>query len=206
MTKFFILRHGETEWNHDHNRYCGRTDISLTDTGIKQALAAADALSGISFDQIYASPLKRARETATVIKNARSLSPEIKTDERLIEIDFGKWEGLIRSEIKSQFADGWAKWFNDPTDISAGETGESARAVSKRAEAFYLEASELHPEATILVVAHNTVNRLFITGSLGLPFSQYRKLVQSNTGISILEVNEAKEILWHQLNSHMHLL
>ncbi|MCC3355932.1 histidine phosphatase family protein [Bacillus sp. REN16] len=206
MTKFFILRHGETEWNHNNNRYCGRTDISLSDIGVKQAQAAAKSLNGVLFDCIITSPLKRAKDTASIIKNELSFKNEITTDKRLVEIDFGKWEGLTKQKIENQYAESWTQWLKDPTLVNAGEIGETASSVYDRAISFYQDLSLKQPNSTILVVAHNTFNRFFITGTLGIPFNQYRKFIQSNTGISILEWNKKDEIQWHQLNAMMHLL
>ena len=59
MLTVFLLRHGETAWNADNNRYCGRTDIPLTAKGIKQAEAVAIQLKGIQLDGVYSSPLQR---------------------------------------------------------------------------------------------------------------------------------------------------
>lgn len=206
MTKFFILRHGETEWNHEHNRYCGRSDIPLSPTGIEQALLVSEALRDVAFDLIITSPLQRAKNTATLIKDHLNLQKETITDGRLLEIDFGKWEGLTRKEIEKNYSDGWTKWLRDPTNINAGEIGETANEVYNRTLSFYKETINKYPNATILIVAHNTVNRLFITGTLGLPFNNYRQFIQSNTGISILDWNSKNEIRWQQLNSMMHLL
>mgnify|MGYP001770563126 CR=1 FL=1 len=205
MTKFYILRHGETEWNYNHNRYCGRTDIPLSCTGIKQANAVSQILKGIKFAKIYSSPLIRAKETARLIKENLSLTTSIETDERLIEIDFGRWEGKTKSQIQNEFPELWLKWANDPSNTKAGEIGETANEVYNRVYNFYHEKAQRYPDENILVVAHNTLNRIFIAGTLGLPFSKYRKLVQSNTGISILEIKEDNEFIWHQMNSFLHI-
>jgi uncharacterized phosphatase len=204
MTKFYILRHGETEWNHN-NRYCGRTDIPLSCTGIKQVNAVSQILKGINFAKIYSSPLIRAKETARLIKGNLSLTTSIEIDERLIEIDFGRWEGKTKSQIQNEFPELWLKWTNTPSNTKAGETGETANEAYNRVYNFYHEKAQQYPNENILVVAHNTLNRIFIAGTLGLPFSKYRKLVQSNTGISILEINKDNEFIWYQVNSFLHI-
>ncbi|MCH5599789.1 histidine phosphatase family protein [Niabella ginsengisoli] len=87
ILKVYLLRHGQTAWNADNNRYCGRTDIPLTSLGVQQAEAVKAQLDGISIDAAYASPLIRARTTAEI-----ACGKKVITDERLIEADFGLWE------------------------------------------------------------------------------------------------------------------
>ena len=89
MLNVYLLRHGETAYNADGNRYCGRTDICLTSKGLKQAEAAFNQLKGISPDAVYSSPLERARHTASIAAGGKP----VETDHRLIEVDFGSWEG-----------------------------------------------------------------------------------------------------------------
>ena len=56
MLNIYLLRHGETQWNADGNRYCGRTDIPLTKKGIAQAGLVHDQLKHIDLDAVYCSP------------------------------------------------------------------------------------------------------------------------------------------------------
>ena len=53
MLKIFLLRHGETAWNADHNRYCGRTDIPLTEKGISQAKEVRQQMKGIGLIKVF---------------------------------------------------------------------------------------------------------------------------------------------------------
>lgn len=202
MTMFYILRHGETEWNADHDRYCGITDIALSEKGQEQAKRAADTLGSVRFDAIYCSPMLRARQTVQPIARVQNLS--IHTDDRLREIDFGKWEGLTRTEISSQFPEDWAQWNEDPTRLRAGQTGERADEVASRAMAAYKDMHQKHPEGTILVVAHNALNRLFMAASLEMPLRHYRSLYQHNTGISVLEMTDTA-LRWYHMNIANHV-
>lgn len=202
MTKFYLLRHGENEWNADLDRYSGESDIPLSALGKKQAEKAAAALSKVKIDVIYASPLSRAVETARPIAERHSL--EIHTDQRIKEINFGKWEGKTKEEAKKQFPENWRQWNADPTHTRAGETGETAYEVFRRADEFFREKMEQHVDRNVLVVAHNTLNRLYMIGTLSAPFQKYRTLVQNNTGISILELTPG-QAQWLQINSISHL-
>ncbi|HVU54847.1 MAG TPA: histidine phosphatase family protein, partial [Puia sp.] len=92
MLTVYFLRHGETPFNVDGNRYCGRTDAPLTERGQGQARLVSEQLRGVKLDGVYSSPLQRAFLTARMAGGGR----EVVKDERLIEVDFGKWEGLRR--------------------------------------------------------------------------------------------------------------
>ena len=97
----YVVRHGETEWNAI-NKVLGRTDIPLNDEGIKQAHEIARSLKDIKIDIFLCSPLCRARQTADAISNEIGVRYEI--DDRLIEHDFGKFEGVDRSDREYQAA------------------------------------------------------------------------------------------------------
>src|SRR5690606_30019312 len=95
MLNVYLLRHGETSMNADGNRYCGRTDVALTEKGIGQAHLVRNQLSETKLDAVYSSPLVRASRTAEIACGG----VEVINDERLIEVDFGSWEGRTRTEF-----------------------------------------------------------------------------------------------------------
>ena len=94
----YIMRHGKTDWNEQH-KLQGRTDIPLNDDGIKMAEAAALKYKDVHFDICYCSPLKRAKKTAEILLAGRDIP--IISDDRLVEMSFGKDEG-----VKSSFSTG----------------------------------------------------------------------------------------------------
>lgn len=202
MTRFYLLRHGETTWNRDGDRYCGRSDISLTEQGIRQAEQVGYYLSDHKLDAVYASPLRRARQTAEAVAVPHGL--KVFTDERLVEMDFGSWEGLTKPQIHEQGGDYWYNWTQNPVDIQAGHTGETAGEVYNRVRECLKELSKRHPNKSVAVVAHNTVNRIWTVGSLGAPFASYRHLRFHNTGISVFEW-ESDAVFWRQMNCTDHL-
>ncbi len=97
----YVVRHGETEWNA-MNKVLGRTDMPLNDTGIQQAHEIACALKDLNIEVFLCSPLIRARQTADVISNETGI--DYKVDERLIEQDFGSFEGVYRYDEAYQNA------------------------------------------------------------------------------------------------------
>ncbi len=93
---FFVLRHGQTDWNLEA-RLQGSTDIGLNDTGRRQAHRAGEVLTGQGIDRIIVSPLSRAMETATIVGATLGLEPV--TDPRLTERNFGQFEGMTIDEV-----------------------------------------------------------------------------------------------------------
>ena len=201
-TRIYLIRHGESEWNAAGDLYCGRTDIGLSKEGVTQAKNAGDFLSSVAFDRAYASPLIRARDTAELILGERNLP--IQLDERIYEGDFGEWEGRSKAAFIKEDPDSWESWMANPWETRAGRTGETAREMYERASAFFKEVSDKHPGETVLVVAHNNTIRFFLAGILGMPFSNYRRIFQDNTGINVLDV-DGDDILIRSLNINAHL-
>lgn len=97
----YVVRHGETEWNAV-NKVLGRTDIPLNDKGIKQAEEMARSLKDTKIDVFLCSPLLRTRQTADAISDVLGIG--YKTDDRLIEQDFGRFEGVDRTDAEYQAA------------------------------------------------------------------------------------------------------
>jgi 2,3-bisphosphoglycerate-dependent phosphoglycerate mutase len=164
MGVLVILRHGETAWNKQ-KLFTGRADIPLTPEGERQALRAGVLLSVMQFDAIYASPLKRAFNTATLI-----LSQKIKND--IYKKPDGSWNIIIAPELIERDAGDFTgrSHKKDPEIINypkgfdmAPPNGESAADVVKRITDFF--EAELKPRLdkneTVLIVAHAGVVRAF---------------------------------------------
>ena len=198
MVTICLLRHGETQYNADGNKYCGRTDIGLTEKGISQACRMNELLKDYHFDAIFSSPLHRAKTTAEI---ASGRNGEVYTDERLIEVDFGQWEGRRPEEFQHDDPESWQQWLNDPATTKAGRTGETAQEVIDRLTSFYDEIVEKYAGKTILVVGHNGVNRFFMASQLGMPLKNYRKIVQENSALTLLTLSKQHGINLLKLNA-----
>lgn len=188
MTRIYLMRHGETQWNRDHNRYCGLSDIALSPHGVEQADLASTFMKSVPIDLVYASNLERAVHTAMPFAEQRQLT--VIQDRRLTEIDFGLWDGLKAREIVEQYPDIWKNWCNDPVVVRAGDTGETAASVYKRMFEFMTDQYAKQPDKRILVVSHSTAIRILVAGILGMALGGYRKLNIYNTSVSVLEVHE----------------
>lgn len=197
MLNIYLLRHGETTFNADGNKYCGRTDAELTEKGLRQARQAAELLNGIEFDAIYSSPLKRSYETARIASGNR----EVMKEERLIEMDFGEWEGKTRPEFTAEDPEFWGRWSKDPESTKAGRCGETAGELLARVESFFSELRQKYPSGNVLVVAHNGVNRFFLASQLGMELKNYRKIVQENSAITLVRFDNEEGFSLRKLNS-----
>lgn len=198
MLNVYLLRHGETAWNADGNRYCGRTDIDLTPKGLSQAESVSRQLRGLELDAVYSSPLLRARMTAEIAGGG----DDVTIDERLIELDFGNWEGKTKEEFIAEDPDLWTGWCRDPSVVKAGSTGETAADVVKRVNDFYEYVRKKHPSGNILVVGHNGINRFYLASKLGMELKNYRRIVQENSAITLFSLDETGELSLKLLNAH----
>ncbi|MEA5582638.1 histidine phosphatase family protein [Nodularia harveyana UHCC-0300] len=197
MTRVIIVRHGESSYNTER-RIQGRTDVSrLTEKGCADASKVGKALSSISFSAIYHSPLQRAKQTAEIIyselktDSQKSVTPQ--SSDQLMEIDLPLWAEMLSAEVKVKFSEDYHIWKERPHELrmlvkDAQGTREHFPVLSiyEQAQSFWQEILSRHQGETILIVAHNGINRALISTALGIPPSRYHSLQQSNCCISVL--------------------
>lgn len=196
MLNIYLIRHGETAWNADNNRYCGRTDIPLTEKGIKQAETLRQQLQHIHWDGIFSSPLQRAFTTAQIVTGAT-----VTKDNRLIEADFGLWEKKTKEEFIAENPQIWNAWMADPSINRAGGTGETASEIVQRVDDFFLSLQQQYTTGNFLVAAHNGVNRFYLAHKLGMPLRNYRMLLQENSAASMFTLDINEGFVLRHLNS-----
>lgn len=126
--KLYLIRHGQTDWNIQ-GKIQGSHDIPLNETGRKQAESVAKGMESRPVARIFSSTLKRAAETAEEI--ARIQEVEITYMKELIEVEFGKWEGLTWDEIQREYPAEFERWSLNPVDV-APPGGETQTQVMKR--------------------------------------------------------------------------
>ncbi len=152
MLQLFFIRHGETEWNVEH-RLQGRLNSNLTENGIRDAKLLGKRLMEIDFDAVYASPSLRTIETAKLVIGERTLP--FKTDERLMEIDLGDWEGRTIDEIKAMDPKRYHLYQNAPSQYA--NNGETFEDVKSRLEAVLRDLERTHDSCNLLIVTHGVV-------------------------------------------------
>ena len=128
----------------------------------------------------------------------------VATDERLTEINHGSWEGVLAGDIAKRYPKEFALWHTQPEKVQMPDGGENLEAVRKRARTAFDEYAAKYEGKTILVAAHDAVNKAIICDLLGLDMSHFWQIKQDNTCINVLEYNEGT---WRVvlLNSTNHL-
>ncbi|MBR2736016.1 MAG: histidine phosphatase family protein [Firmicutes bacterium] len=155
--KIWIARHGQTRLNLE-KRMQGLTNEPLNETGIRQAEAAAKRIGHVDFDAVYASPLDRAVVTGSIIGNVSR--EKIRIDQRLIEVDFGRYEKkkfLFMGPLMSAY---WAF----PEVFPRPRTVESIDSMKKRSVSFLQELEQMDYD-NVLVACHGGIMRA-LTGYL----------------------------------------
>ena len=199
-----LVRHGETPWNRD-GRYQGHTDIPLSPDGEAQARALGERLTSTKIDRAVASPLSRARRTAELVLGQRASM--LTFDDGLKEISHGEWEGKLASEVELSHPELLHSWRSAPTtDLAAGPKAESLGQVEARAWAAMQRAVVgLHDSDTLLVVAHDAVNRAIICRVLGLPIERVWKFRQAPSTMNLLAGPSLEELAIVRLNDASHV-
>lgn len=214
-TRVIIVRHGESTYNVK-KLIQGQLDKSvLTDAGIAQAKKVGEALSGVTFDHVYASPLKRAFKTATtivdVLRTELPATPLPEATDVIKEIDLPPWEGLTFEETEAQDPDVYRAWRDDPANckmsLADGTEFYPVRSLYERATQFWQTVLPKHPDQTILVVGHSAINRALIATALGLEAASHGVFGQANCAISLLNftgsLGEGVQLETMNLTSHM---
>ena len=183
--RILLARHGETPWNAE-GRYQGQEDIALSPVGEAQARALGERLRDVRIDRAVASPLGRAARTAELaLGDARR--DLLRIDAGLMEIAHGTWEGLLAAEIRERDPERSIAWRDAPHEVLMPE-GESLQHVLDRAwPALERACDGLGDEDTLLVVAHDAVNRVILCRVLGLPLARLWRFRQAPTTLNLLE-------------------
>lgn len=189
MTEFWLVRHGQTDWNLE-GRLQGHQDIPLNSTGQQQAQALAPRLEDVSFNAIYSSDLRRARQTAEIL--AERLGLPVHLDRRLREISHGDWEGLQLSFVQQQYRQQHQRSLDDEMDGRA-PGGESMGEVAVRIRQAADEIAKAHPGGRVLLVSHGHALGTLICLARRLPLIQAMELVPKNAEPTILQWEEKSD-------------
>ena len=155
--RLYIMRHGETDWNKE-KRLQGQSDIELNEFGRSLAYKTKEGLKDVPFDLVITSPLKRARETALIVKGDREI-PVIE-DARIEEMCFGEYEGLYCKGEKFNIPDEeFKRFFDAPESYRASRGGEDFSEFNERIEHFLddIFRNKDYQDSTILVSVHGAV-------------------------------------------------
>jgi probable phosphoglycerate mutase len=199
--RIFLIRHGATVLTAE-DRFAGATDVELSDEGREQARLLGERLKSEKVAAIYASPLGRTVETASLIARPHAL--EVQRRDGLREISHGRWEQMTRREVEEKFPEEAAAWEEDPYTF-APVGGESGLAVTARALPLLLEIVRSHPDEAAIVVSHKATIRLLLSSLLGFDPRRYRdNLDQSPAALNIVDFKDAVHARLTLFNSTSH--
>ena len=183
MTRLYLLRHGEPEAD-SRGRCYGRLDVGLSPRGFEQAERAAARIGDAPLAAIYASPRRRALESARPLALPRGLPVRIEEDLR--EMDFGEIEGLTYDEVRERRPELYAAWMERPTEVTF-PGGESYALVRARVLGVVDRLRRAHDGQSIALVAHGGTTRTALAAALGLPDAHIFRLAQDYAALSIIE-------------------
>jgi broad specificity phosphatase PhoE len=186
IMNLYLIRHGESVYNAE-GRIQGHADIPLSELGRRQGAAAAEVLAGLSLDALYASPLRRAYETAEII--AARLKLPIRLDDRLKEINVGIFQSQLRAELDRLFPEEMARWTSEDLDYVV-PGGESRRQLLERGRAA-LRSIAAAGHRNVGVVSHGRILMATIKDLLEIPQERPPYALQ-NGSITTLSYNEGK--------------
>ncbi len=181
LGRVLLVRHGQTEWARD-GRHTGLTDVPLTELGERQAHAAgvlvADLLGGTTPALVLSSPLARAWRTAELA----GLKPQ--AEPRLVEWDYGGYEGLTSEQIQAQAGADWTVFGNG---VVPGQTpGETLQQVGARVEQVLADVRDRLPDGDVVLVAHGHSLRILAGCWLGTGPATGARLLLDPAGVCVL--------------------
>jgi broad specificity phosphatase PhoE len=181
LLRLFLVRHGETDANLNH-LIQGTSDGPLNKTGITQAAKLGQFLKHVHFDHIYASDLKRAKDTAAMVAGYHNLSVEI--DLRLREWDCGELDGMPASVFLNMI-----KETGKPISLFVPPGGETVKDVRFRADSLLADLKNRHMGEAVLLCAHGDIMRMIFSCLLNIGIDEANAFYFNNASYSILEFN-----------------
>jgi len=187
--RLILVRHGETVWNQEQ-RVQGLTDIALSKRGREQAVRLAHCLMTEQIDRIVSSPLKRAYETAMLIKQFHEVVVE--TDRDLRELDQGDFEGLTFDELRTCHEGFLRQWRADPGSVII-PNGESLDDLQVRA--WRVIERLIRTSRNALVVAHNFTITAILCKIQHMQLCRFREATVETASQTVVEITGAKMLI-----------
>lgn len=197
VLRLTLIRHALTDWNAS-GRFQGVADIELNAEGRNQARRLESYVAGLDeAAAIYASPLKRAVQTAELAFPERPVS----VDRRLMEINFGEFEG--KTQVENERHVGWADWLHDPFGRAA-PGGESYSQVRVRAVQWMDEVVASRAEH-VVAITHSGTIQMLLSHVLGVEKVKWRKRIYLRHASVSRILFRGPEVLIERVNDTRHL-
>lgn len=182
MGSVIFLRHGQAK-NNIERILTGRTpNIPLTEKGIEQAEKTAKFLEQMNISAIYSSPIERAKHTAEIVAKHNSL--DVITDDRLIELDMGKFTGVPYDDIFTSHGNVFMKFYNGELEIAHNGV-ETFTEVKKRILSIVDHVIEKHPDQNVVLVTHMDPIKAMLATVVDLSPTNLFELIIANASLNI---------------------
>jgi len=189
LGSIIFLRHGQAK-NNTERILAGRTPgIPLTEKGIDQAQKAAEFLEQMNISRIYSSPIERAKHTAEIVGKQNSV--DVTIDERLIELDMGKFTGMPYDEIFSSHGNVFMKFYNGELEIAHNGV-ETFEEVKKRILDIVDHVLETHPDENVVLVTHMDPIKAMLSTIVDLTPENLFELIIANASLNIFREYKRK--------------
>ncbi len=187
--QIIFLRHGQAK-NNTERVLSGRTPgVPLTDKGITQAQQTAELLEHMNISAIYSSPIQRAKHTAEIVGEHNSIDVQI--DDRLIELDMGKFTGVPYDEIFSSHGNVFLKFYNGELEIAHNGV-ETFADVKKRVTSIVDEIIEKHPDQNVVLVTHMDPIKAMLSNVVDLSPTNLFELIIANASLNLFREKDRK--------------
>ncbi|MFQ5782650.1 MAG: histidine phosphatase family protein [Nitrosopumilus sp.] len=189
MGQIIFLRHGQAI-NNTRRILAGRTEgIPLTDTGKKQAKHTAELLEHMNISAIYSSPIERAKHTAEIVGKHNSI--DVTIDDRLIELDMGKFTGMPYDEIFNNHGNVFLKFYNGELEI-AHQGVETFSDVKKRILGIVDHVIEKHPDENVVLVTHMDPIKAMLSSIVDMSATNLYELIIANASLNLFREKDRK--------------
>jgi len=189
LGQIIFLRHGQAK-NNTERILAGRTEgVPLTDTGIKQSEHTAELLEQMNISAIYSSPIERAKHTAEIAGKHNSL--DVTIDDRLNELDMGKFTGMPYDEIFKSHGNVFMKFYNGELEIAHNGV-ETFPDVKKRILGIVDYVIEKHPDENVLLVTHMDPIKAMLSTIVDLSATNLYELIIANASLNIFREKDRK--------------
>ena len=187
MTTFIVLRHAQSTAN-ERGLLAGQLPgIHLSATGVDESEAIKETLAKVTIDRVISSPLERCLQTIEPLVAAKKM--KIATDDRLIEMNYGKWSGKKLSFLSVRPL--WRKIQSSPSDVTFPD-GESFANMASRVGSLLDELHRKYPKESLLLVTHGDICKFIATYFLKLPLNDLQKFLVNPASLSIYHQTSEK--------------
>lgn len=180
--KIYLIRHGQTDWNLE-GKIQGRHDVSLNETGSKQAELLAMGMDKRPVVQIFSSRQKRALETAQAVGRRQHVA--VTVIDGLEEVEFGEWEGKTWDEISREYPEEFKVWCTEPAEI-VPPGGESRPQIYRRIGNALKEILR-RSRGDIAIVSHGAALAYMVSLMLEKELGDHDEIIVKNASISTVE-------------------